>query len=64
MTESHLFFPEALAEYEDAVAYYETCEPGLGARLIREVDAAIALMVDLLGRSPEAPQASASRLGT
>ena len=45
MTESR-FFPEALAEYEDAVVYYETCESGLGARLIREIDAATALAME------------------
>ncbi len=28
------FFAEALAEYEDAVVFYETREQGLGARLV------------------------------
>jgi hypothetical protein len=30
------FFAEALAEYEDAVVYYESREEGLGARLIQD----------------------------
>jgi hypothetical protein len=34
------FFPEALAEYEDAVVSYETREEGLGGRLVREFDLA------------------------
>lgn len=46
MIESHSFLPEAMAEYEDALVYYETCEEGLGLRLIREVDAAIALIME------------------
>ena len=40
------FFTEALAEYEDAVVYYERREEGLGARLIHEVDEAIALALE------------------
>jgi hypothetical protein len=40
------FFAEALAEYEDAVVYYERREQGLGARLIHEVDEAIALALE------------------
>jgi hypothetical protein len=39
------FFAEALAEYEDAVVYYEKREEGLGARLIQEFDEAVALAV-------------------
>lgn len=37
------FFAEALAEYEDAVVYYEKREEGLGARLIQEFDEAVAV---------------------
>ncbi len=40
------FFAEALAEYEDAVVYYEKREEGLGARLIREFDEAVALALE------------------
>lgn len=40
------FFPEALGEDEDAVAYYETREEGLGARLVEEDDEAIAFAME------------------
>jgi hypothetical protein len=40
------FFAEALAEYEDAVVYYEKRKEGLGARLIQEFDEAIALALE------------------
>jgi hypothetical protein len=40
------FFAEALAEYEDAVVYYERREEGLGARLIQEFDEAVALALE------------------
>jgi toxin ParE1/3/4 len=40
------FFPEALAEYEDAVVSYETREEGLGGRLVREFDLAVALAME------------------
>ena len=40
------FFAEALAEYEDAVVYYEKREEGLGARLIQEFDEAVALALE------------------
>ncbi len=43
------FFAEALAEYEDAVAYYESREEGLGARLIQEFDEAVALALEFSG---------------
>ena len=41
-----LFFPEALAEYEDAVVYYETQATNLGARLILEFDQTLALAME------------------
>lgn len=53
------FFPEALAEYEDAVVYYETCEEGLGARLIQEVDEAIALAMEFPDAAPTVKEAPA-----
>ena len=34
-----IFDPEARAEFEEAVAYYEDREPGLGDRFEAEVDA-------------------------
>ena len=40
------FFAEALAEYEDAVVYYEKREEGLGARLIQEFDDAVAVALE------------------
>lgn len=41
-----LFFPEALAEYEDAVVYYETQADNLGARVILELEQALALAME------------------
>jgi toxin ParE1/3/4 len=43
------FFAEALAEYEDAVVYYEGREEGLGARLIQEFDEAVAVALAFPG---------------
>ena len=40
------FFAEALAEYEDAVVYYEKREEGLGPRLIQEFDEAVAVALE------------------
>jgi plasmid stabilization system protein ParE len=40
------FFAEALAEYEDAVVYYEKREEGLGARLVQEFDEAVAVALE------------------
>ena len=54
------FFAEALAEYEDAVVYYEKREEGLGARLIQEFDEAVAVALeypDAFASVPEAPVA-------
>jgi hypothetical protein len=53
-------FAEALAEYEDAVVYYEGREEGLGARLIQEFDEAVALALefpDAFAPVQEAPAA-------
>ena len=52
------FFADALAEYEDAVAYYEQREVGLGARLIEELDEAVAVALsfpEAFGRIPDVP---------
>ena len=52
------FFAEALAEYEDAVVYYEKREEGLGGRLIQEFDEAVALALEYpeaFATVPEAP---------
>jgi hypothetical protein len=52
------FFAEALAEYEDAVGYYEKREEGLGARLIQEFDEAVAHALEYpeaFATVPEAP---------
>jgi hypothetical protein len=40
------YLDEALAEYEDAVVYYERREEGLGARLIEEFDEAVTLALE------------------
>ena len=40
------YLAEALAEYEDAVGYYESREEGLGARLIEEFDQAVTLALE------------------
>jgi hypothetical protein len=48
------FFAEALAEYEDAVVYYEKREEGLGARLIQEFNEAVALALEYPGAFPRA----------
>jgi len=39
MARQIIFDPEARAEFEEAVAYYGECEPGLGDRFEAEVDA-------------------------
>jgi hypothetical protein len=46
------FFAEALAEYEDAVVFYETRDEGLGAGLIREFDEAAAFAMEFPAASP------------
>ena len=54
------FFAEALAETEDAAVHYATREEGLGARLVREFEEAIALAMGFLTAPPlvhEAPAA-------
>jgi len=38
---THRFHPEALAEYDEAAAYYAGCKPGLEARFLDAVEAAI-----------------------
>jgi plasmid stabilization system protein ParE len=53
------FFAEALAEYEDAVVYYEKREEGLGARLIQEFDEAVALALEYAGAFPAIEEAPA-----
>jgi|LFRM01.2.fsa_nt_gb plasmid stabilization system protein ParE len=47
------FHPEADAEFVEAVAYYEDCEPGLGIDLSREVFATIQNVVDYPTMWPE-----------
>ncbi len=42
----HRFLGEALEEYEDAVAYYETLRPGLGASLILDFEQVIAVTLE------------------
>jgi toxin ParE1/3/4 len=54
------FFPEALAEYEDAVVHYEMREEGLVARLIREFDEAVALAIEFPALAPAIHEAPAS----
>ena len=43
---THRFLREALEEYEDAVVYYETLRPGLGASFILDFDRAIATTLE------------------
>ncbi len=43
------FHPEALAEYEDAAAYYASCQPGLELRFLEAVQ-------DSIPRVCEAPE--------
>jgi hypothetical protein len=38
---NHAFHPEAEAEFVEAIAYYESCESGLGLDFATEVHAAI-----------------------
>ncbi len=40
------FLGEALEEYEDAVGYYETLRPGLGAGFILDFDQSIAIALE------------------
>lgn len=42
----HRFTAEALSDYESAVVYYETQEPGLGVRFILDVDELISTMLE------------------
>ena len=39
------FHPDAADEYEEAVAYYEECQTGLGKQLSQEIDACIKLIL-------------------
>ncbi len=39
------YHPEAADEYEEAIAYYEDCQTGLGKQLSQEIDAAIKLIL-------------------
>lgn len=39
------FHPAAVDEFENAVAYYEDCQTGLGKQLSQEIDAAIKLVL-------------------
>jgi plasmid stabilization system protein ParE len=54
-----LFFPEALAEYEDAVVYYELRDAGLGDRFVHEFDDAAALLMEFPQAAPAVAEASA-----
>lgn len=46
------YVPEALAELEDAVAYYETKEADLGTRVLVELDDAVARVVAFPAAAP------------
>jgi plasmid stabilization system protein ParE len=43
---SYSFHPEAEEEFIEAIAYYESCEPGLGLDFSRQVHATIRNVVD------------------
>ena len=45
----HAFHPDALAEYAAAASAYEASQPGLGARFVDSVEAAI----DSVCQAPE-----------
>lgn len=47
------FHPQALAEYEHAVAYYEDRQPGLGGRFIAAVETALQGISEAPQRWPE-----------
>ena len=47
------FHPEAENEFDDAVGYYEDCEPGLGFDFAREIQATILNITDYPGLWPE-----------
>jgi len=41
-----VFHPDAVAEFDSAVDYYEQCEPGLGLEFAEEVYAAVARVTE------------------
>jgi len=43
------FHPDADAEFDRAVEYYEQCQPGLGLEFAEEVYAAIARVIEYPG---------------
>jgi len=49
---NHAFHPDAEAEYLEAIAYYETRKPGLGAVFIAEVEHFLARVCDAPYRYP------------
>jgi len=49
---SHAFHPDAEAEYLEAIAYYETRKPGLGAAFIAEVEHVLARVCETPRRYP------------
>jgi hypothetical protein len=53
---SHAFHPDAEAEYLEAIAYYETRRPGLGAGFIAEVEHIVARACEAPHRYPIARQ--------
>jgi plasmid stabilization system protein ParE len=38
------YHPKAADEYDEAIAYYEDCQAGLGKQLTQEIDASIKLI--------------------
>jgi hypothetical protein len=49
---NHAFHPDAEAEYLEAIAYYETRRPGLGAAFIAEVEHFVARACEAPRRYP------------
>ena len=49
---SYVFHPEAAAEHLEAIAYYESRRPGLGARYLAEFERVVAEICRAPGRNP------------
>jgi plasmid stabilization system protein ParE len=47
-----IIHPEALTEFEEAAAYYEDHQPGLGEQFIVAIEAAIQGIIDFPDRWP------------
>jgi len=57
-----VFLDEALEEYESAVVYYEMREPGLGTRVVRELEEALSLALEFPESCPPVQEVAATHL--